>query len=609
MGSCYCGRMPATAPFVPARVGLGLLALSLIACTPSDSEGGEGNDDVGDTDSTMGEDADTSGDASSTDSEGSTDTETSTDTEGSTDTEDSTEDSTDTEGSTDTEDSTETEGSTDTESSTDDGGCEPGEQLPCYEGPPGTEGVGACTSGVATCDDQGVLGACEGAVYPSFDGCMTPADEDCDGEAPTCTGDPLWGLMLGSVGQDNEGHATFLPDGGVAGLARVEPYFDPAPGVELPSAGVGYAHYAFDGDYESAMGFGGPALERIQASAALPNGDVVVVGTVDGPTDFGDGLGPGEAGYLLRISPDAELVWSQQYVGLWPRALAYDPVADELVMGGYYSGEAVDLGAGPLPATGNGSNFLFARFDTEGVGVWSESGTTDSNIAVDWDVGPDGHFGIAGRFSLGLTLDGQLISNESGSFWAVYTPDGVLAHAGAEGSELFSDQVIALGPGGDIWIAGNKADWVPGAPQEGFPPPFLSDGGYVAHFDADGVFVGYQELLGDDLDVTDIDVGPDGIPVVVGDFQGTIDLGGGPVFSDGQDGFVAKYDLDANLVWATLAVTDTFWAVSLPHVQIGADGRVLVSGPAGGGAGIDFGGGPISGNSSAEDILIAVLAP
>jgi alpha-tubulin suppressor-like RCC1 family protein len=56
------------------------------------------------------------------------------------------------------------------------------EQLtrPCYDGPPGTDGVGQCAAGVSTCRD-GRYGACEGAVRPAVEAC-DGADDDCDGD-------------------------------------------------------------------------------------------------------------------------------------------------------------------------------------------------------------------------------------------------------------------------------------------------------------------------------------------------------------------------------------------------------------------------------------------
>ena len=72
--------------------------------------------------------------------------------------------------------------------------CGAGETMPCYSGPAGTEGVGQCKEGVATCDEDGqAYGACVGEVLPKVEDCATKTDEDC---APDCA-EYQWGLSIG----------------------------------------------------------------------------------------------------------------------------------------------------------------------------------------------------------------------------------------------------------------------------------------------------------------------------------------------------------------------------------------------------------------------------
>ena len=58
--------------------------------------------------------------------------------------------------------------------------CEPGQTQPCYTGPVGTEGVGVCHGGTATCGNDGTWGPCTGEVTPSVEIC-DGLDNDCDG--------------------------------------------------------------------------------------------------------------------------------------------------------------------------------------------------------------------------------------------------------------------------------------------------------------------------------------------------------------------------------------------------------------------------------------------
>jgi hypothetical protein len=60
--------------------------------------------------------------------------------------------------------------------------CVPGDVMTCYQGPAGTDGVGQCVGGTATCQPSGtVWGPCVGQVLPMFDECADNIDNDCDG--------------------------------------------------------------------------------------------------------------------------------------------------------------------------------------------------------------------------------------------------------------------------------------------------------------------------------------------------------------------------------------------------------------------------------------------
>ncbi len=62
----------------------------------------------------------------------------------------------------------------------DDRACAEGDDRSCYDGPEGTEGVGACVAGMQACT-EGVWGDCEGEVRPSAEVCNDGVDNNCDG--------------------------------------------------------------------------------------------------------------------------------------------------------------------------------------------------------------------------------------------------------------------------------------------------------------------------------------------------------------------------------------------------------------------------------------------
>jgi hypothetical protein len=60
--------------------------------------------------------------------------------------------------------------------------CAPGATQTCYQGAPGTVGIGPCKAGTRTCDPSGTSwGPCVGQVMPIFEICNNNVDDDCDG--------------------------------------------------------------------------------------------------------------------------------------------------------------------------------------------------------------------------------------------------------------------------------------------------------------------------------------------------------------------------------------------------------------------------------------------
>jgi subtilisin-like proprotein convertase family protein len=60
--------------------------------------------------------------------------------------------------------------------------CAPGAAAACYDGPPGTEGVGVCRAGTHICNAEGsAFGPCVGAITPTPEVCGDGLDNDCDG--------------------------------------------------------------------------------------------------------------------------------------------------------------------------------------------------------------------------------------------------------------------------------------------------------------------------------------------------------------------------------------------------------------------------------------------
>jgi len=318
--------------------------------------------------------------------------------------------------------------------------CAPGTTMACYSGPAGTEGKGACKAGVSTCSPEGsAFGPCAGEVQPGFDDCTTPADEDCDGAAPTCTGSALWAKLFGDAQ---------LQDG-----ARV---------------------------------------------AADATGNVLVGVAVNGAIDLGGGAltNKGLDVVVAKLAPDGSHVWSKIFGDASPqylRALEHDG-AGGLVVAGQLQG-ALDFGGGPLTAEMFAEEIFVARLDGAGKHLWSRRfpGTGNEDVQA-----------------LSVDAAGNVVLVGCGA-------GGVDFGMGAPQGLSWSSYVAKLSPAGEtLW-----AVQFPGSP-------------YVC-----GSAVAIDAA---------------GNVLVAGTFQGTVDLGAGPLTSaGGYDAFVLKLDSAGKTLWALRA--------------------------------------------------------
>ncbi len=96
-----------------------------------------------------------------------------------------------------------------------------------------------------------------------------------------------------------------------------------------------------------------------------------------------------------------------------------------------------------------------------------------------------------------------------------------------------------------------------------------------------------------------------GNAVIVGEFEGDVDFGGGPLPSAGETNiFIAKLDPSGNHLWSRgfgFAATDDFWPIG-----IDASSNIVVTGRFTGG--VDFGGGLLE-SAGASDIFIVTFDP
>lgn len=238
-------------------------------------------------------------------------------------------------------------------------------------------------------------------------------------------------------------------------------------------------------------------IEPFQGSATVavaPGGDVVLAGTFGGSIDFGTGAfnAPGEGLYMARFDATGKPLWAHAYTGgagLVPGQVAIDPAGGVLWIGSFQG--FLDLGNGKLGVAGESSAFV-ARVDADGQTAWSAAWNGGNPRATSVAVGPGGAALVTGQFEGKLQVGQELLFGgaATSAFVAQLDPSGAVVHAQA--------------------LSGSG-----------------SCAGRSATFDAQG----------------------NGL--VTGSFDGTIDLGTGPLSAESAGAaFLVSFDASGKALWS-----------------------------------------------------------
>ncbi|MFT3774684.1 MAG: MopE-related protein [Minicystis sp.] len=367
--------------------------------------------------------------------------------------------------------------------------CVPNATQPCYTGPAGTQGVGICTGGVSTCNGLGTAwGACAGQVVPQVEDCSTAADEDCDGKTPPCPGAEIWAKAFGST-LDEEGNVVAV---------------DAADNVLLG----GYTNNTVD--------YGcGP----------------LTAGALDGAL-------------VVKFTAAGTCVWSKRYgVNAGVAGVTADASGNVFFTGNY--NQSIDFGGGVLPNAGSTDGFL-VKLDPGGNYVWAK-GFGDAQAQTASAVATDaaGNVFTIGYFAGSMNLGGSTLSSMGSSdvYVAKFSPTGT--HLWSKRFGDSANQIgkhLAVDPSGNVIIIGSFAGTI-----DFGGGPLTSQGLndiFVAKLTSAGNHV-WSKRFGDSADQTGsaVDTDATGNIVITGYFNGTIDLGAGPLTSLGvADIYLAKLE-------------------------------------------------------------------
>lgn len=212
----------------------------------------------------------------------------------------------------------------------------------------------------------------------------------------------------------------------LAGIAATAACTDPVP-VDAPAG----------------LSLGGPtgaiAIDHVAVDAA---GATIIGGRFSGTVAVGPGAPLAalaqDDGFVARVDAAGAVAWARGFGGQ-PAAFNRDDrvtgvatMADgSVVVTGYVEG-MVDLGGGPLPATGAPGALFVARYAADGRHLWSQRwpSAADASEATAPTVGADGAIYLAAHFTGGATIGAQHLTFASTEAVAVkLTADGALVWA------------------------------------------------------------------------------------------------------------------------------------------------------------------------------------
>jgi len=502
--------------------------------------------------------------------------------------------------------------------------CVPDESRACYEGPEGTLGVGVCKGGTQVCNGDGVgHGPCQGQTLPSLEDCATPVDDDCDGvsnEDCFCTPGTSEACYEGPPGTSGVG----VCKGGTKTCAPDGVGYGPCTGQVTPAQEACSA--AADDDCNGisevcggpalwAKRFGDAATQSEPTLAVGPSGDVALFLWGSGAVDFGGGPLPSGAStslYLAKLDASGNHVWSKRFGGdlgsRTSRKVAMDSAGNVVVVG--HMSFSTDFGGGPLPVPGTTAGFV-AKFDAAGNHLWSKPlGNVGETHATSVAIDGAGNVLVLGDFQTSINLGGGMVQSAGGHDLFVAKLDAAGKHVwskgfGGTGNDL--EASLDVDSNGNLLLVGHSPMGIDfgGGPLQGAGDLDL----FVAKLDAAGKHV-WSKRFGDNYaqrwfaSTTD----PAGNVVFIGTFDGTIDLGGGPLTSNGMYAtlYVAKLDAAGGHVWTKL-LTDGSDLYAPKSLSADGAGNLLIAGNFY--APIDLGSGPIKPIVGATSLFLAKLAP
>lgn len=321
-------------------------------------------------------------------------------------------------------------------------------------------------------------------------------------------------------------------------------------------------------NWANAFGISGPT-DVVGVAADPTTGAIAITGVVVGTTNFGGGvISGGDAGagaFLAGFNSAGSYQWARIVAGdqVSPANLAIDGSGNVLMLGTFQG--PTDFGGGSVASSATGDLFL-AEYSSTGSFAWIKHFDAAPNGccgAVHRAV-----FDTSGNIYLVGELEGTALDLGCGAlpggmsmFVAKFNSSGVCiwsngyGPAANGGSNYTQSETITLDPSGDVIVGGGFYGTIdfgtgsrtaPGIGMDVFVQK-LTSGGAVTWAKTFGIGASVAQITG---------IGTDSCGNIVADgtFSGTIDFGCGTLTESGDTGsgdvFIAKFDPSATCMWS-----------------------------------------------------------
>jgi len=342
-----------------------------------------------------------------------------------------------------------------------------------------------------------------------------------------------------------------------------------------------------------------------QHVAADPQGNVLVTGHFRGTIDFGGGALSDisnffEDIFIAKLDGAGNHVWSKRYGDInneESQSIATDAQGNIYVAGGFQ--KTVNFGGGALVAEDGGFNAFVVKLSPAGDQVWAKSygDTVAEQRALGITADKDGNVYVVGSFQGSIDLGGGALTAEAGkqqAYVAKLSPTGAYLWAKAYGTDAAAAIDVQVDANGNVYALGNFKGIITLGGSE------FSAGNaenvFLVKLDKDGKHVWSHDFGTTNSAESATSLALDGDkPVIVGNFTGSIDFGGGNLVSAGiYDMFLAKLDAAGCHIHSTAYGDAAFQRVE--SLAIDAQGNNVFVGSFDGD--VDFGAGPLAANES-----------